>query len=105
MPQTQHENKPTLRHAYGPLAALLVQMRADWDLDQVLRELVSCPWNGHLVLQAFLAARDDPSDRLRVRDAVIKIASQQQRLTPEQYAAHRAHAQRIIDRRHTKDDT
>ncbi|QFY09613.1 hypothetical protein GBF35_25805 [Nonomuraea phyllanthi] len=100
MTRTRHDDKPTLRHAYGPLAALLTEMRADWDLDQVLRELTSCPWNPHLVLQAFLAARDDPNDRLRVRDAVLPIRSQQQRLTPEQHAAHRAHAERIINRRH-----
>lgn len=102
MPQT---DRPTLRTAYGPLAALLVEMREGWDLDQVIRELVGCPWSPNLVLQAYLAARDDPSDRLRVRDAVIKIASQEQRLTPEQYAAYRDQAQRIIDRRHTRDDT
>ncbi|MEV0149715.1 MULTISPECIES: hypothetical protein [unclassified Nonomuraea] len=98
-------DKPTLRPAYGPLAALLVEMRADWNLDQVIRELVGCPWSAYLVLQAFLAARDDPSEQLRVRDAVIKIPSQQQRLTPEQVAAYRDHAQRIIGRRHTLDNT
>ncbi|MEQ4723802.1 hypothetical protein [Nonomuraea sp. B19D2] len=103
MTRTRHDDKPTLRHAYGPLAALLTEMREDWNLDQVLRELVSCPWSPRLVLEAFLAARDDPSDRLRVRDAVLTIRSQQPKLTPEQYAAHRAHATRIIDRRHGSD--
>lgn len=103
MPATS--DTPNLRPAYGPLAALLVEMRADWDLDQVIRELVGCPWSSHLVLQAFLAARDDPNEQLRVRDAVVKIPSQQQRLTPEQTAAYRDHAMRIIGRRHTKDDT
>lgn len=97
-------DNPTLRPAYGPLAALLVEMRGDWELDQVIRELVGCPWNAYLVLQAFLAARDDPSHQLRVRDAVIKIPSQQQQLTAEQYAAHREHAKRIIARRHGRDD-
>ncbi|PRX66139.1 hypothetical protein B0I32_106275 [Nonomuraea fuscirosea] len=98
MAHAKHDDKPTLRHAYGPLAALLTEMRADWDLDQVLAELVGCPWNAHLVLQALLAARDDTSSRLRVRDAVIKIRSQTQQLTPEQYAAHRAHAERALGR-------
>ncbi|MEV0617598.1 hypothetical protein AB0I81_30050 [Nonomuraea sp. NPDC050404] len=101
--RAKHNDKPTLRHAYGPLAALLAEMREGWDVDQVLGELVSCPWSPRLVLEAFLAARDDPSDRLRVRDAVVKVRSQQQPLTPEQYAAHRAHAQRILDRRPTGD--
>ncbi|GGO63119.1 hypothetical protein [Nonomuraea cavernae] len=92
-------DQPTLRTAYGPLAALLVEMRADWNLDQVIRELVGCPWSPRLVHEAFIAARDDPSQQLRVRDAVIKVRSQQQQLTPEQVAAYRAHAQRIISRR------
>ncbi|GAA1768248.1 hypothetical protein [Nonomuraea bangladeshensis] len=95
--------QPTLRPAYGPLAALLVEMREDWDLDQVLGELVGCPWSPRLALESLLAARDDPSGRLRVRDAVVKVRSQQQRLTPEQYAAYRDHAKRIINRRPTGD--
>ncbi len=89
-------SKPTLHSAYGPLAALLTAMRPDWDLDQVLAELVGCPWSPRLVLEALLAARDDPGGRLRVRDAVIKIRSQTQQLTPEQYAAYRAHAERAL---------
>lgn len=98
MARTRTSDKPTLHPAYGPLAALLAEMRPDWNLDQVLTELVGCPWSPRLVLEALLAARDDPTDRLRVRDAIIKTRSQQQRLTPEQYAAYHAHARRIIGR-------
>lgn len=99
-----HGAKPTLHPAYGPLAALLTEMRPDWDLDQVLGELVGCPWSPRLVLESLLAARDDPDDQLRVRDAVVPLRSQQQHLTPEQYDAYRNHAKRVIGRRPTGDD-
>ncbi|WP_433235423.1 hypothetical protein ACQPYK_25315 [Streptosporangium sp. CA-135522] len=96
--------QPTLHPAYGPLAALLAEMRPDWDLDQVIRELIGCPWSHRLVVESVLAARDEQGSRLHVRDAIVKIPSQAQPATPEQVAAYRAHAQRILDRRHTGDD-
>lgn len=101
---TMTQAKPTLRHAYGALAALLVEMREGWDIDQVLGELVGCPWTPRLVIESVLAARDDPSDRLSVRAAIVRLPSQTQRMPPEQLAAYRAHAQRILDRRHGNDE-
>lgn len=95
--------QPTIRHAYGSLAALLAEMREDWDIDQVLRELVSCPWSHRLVVESVLAARDEEGTRLRVRDAIVRVPSQAQRMPPEQVAAYRAHAQRILDRHHRSD--
>ncbi|MDP9843294.1 hypothetical protein [Streptosporangium lutulentum] len=97
--------QPAIRYAYGALAALLVEMREDWDIDQVLRELVGCPWSHRLVVESVLAARDEDGPRLRVRDAIVKLPSQAQRMPPEQLAAWRDHADRILNRHRPGDDT
>ncbi|MEV4749033.1 hypothetical protein AB0K21_21865 [Streptosporangium sp. NPDC049248] len=97
--------QPTIQPAYGALAALLVEMREDWNLGQVLTELAGCPWSPRLVIESVLAARDEEGTRLHVRNAIVKVPSQAQRMTPEQIAAYRAHAKRILNRHHTGDDT
>lgn len=94
---------PKLNPAYGALAALLAEMRDDWDLDQILGELVACPWSTKLIVQAVLAARDDDRHQLHVQAAVIRIPSEKQRMPEEQRKAYRDHADRILHRHHASD--
>ncbi|MEU8195265.1 hypothetical protein AB0C10_15940 [Microbispora amethystogenes] len=94
---------PTLNPAYGALAALLVEMRSDWNLDQVLTEVASCPWSTNLIVQSVIAARDDDRPHLHVHHAIVKIPSQAQRMPDEQRQAYYEHAKRILNRQHASD--
>ncbi|MGW4639587.1 hypothetical protein ACWEN6_13715 [Sphaerisporangium sp. NPDC004334] len=94
-----HHSKP----AYAGLAAFLAEQRDDWDPDQILAELIGCPWSNRLVLDALHSAWSDDT-RLRVAEIHIRMPSQRRIVTPEQQAAYTAHMRRLLNR-NRGDDT
>lgn len=92
----------TVQPALAELAALLVQMRPDWNLEQVTAELIAAEtgsgWSVRLAVEAVRATEYD-DDRLRLPGFRAYGRTGSEPVTPQQQAAYADYARRQLARR------